>query len=125
MKKILYSIFCVAGALAATSCEDYLEVSSPSVIDPDFVFSKPITTRAALDGAYEQWRDCGGNKVFGDGLYYATDIAGSDIERHPEAFANQLGRHYPECFYQDGKYAGEYGLTSYLKETTFMQACIK
>ena len=125
MKKILYSVFCVAGLLAATSCDGYLEVSSPSVIDPDFVFSKPVTTRAALDGAYEQWRDCGGNKVFGDGLYYAADIAGSDIERHPEAFANQLGRHYPECFYQDGKYAGEYGLTSYLKENDIYASLYK
>ena len=125
MKKILYSVFCVAGLFAATSCDDYLYVESPSVIDPEFVFSKPITTRAALDGAYEQWRDCGGNKVFGDGLYYAADIAGSDIERHPEKFAQQLGRHYPECFYQDGKYAGEYGLTSYLKENDIYASLYK
>ncbi|MBP3668252.1 MAG: RagB/SusD family nutrient uptake outer membrane protein [Bacteroides sp.] len=116
MKKILYTTLCVAGMFAATSCEDYLEVSSPSVVDSDFVFSNPVTARAALDGAYEQWRDCAQNKVFGDGLFYAADVAGSDIERHPEAFSNQLGRHYPEGFYQNGKYAGEYGLTSYLKE---------
>ena len=44
------------------------------------------------------------------------DIAGSDIERHPESFSNQLGRHYPECLYQNGTYASSYGLTSYLKE---------
>ena len=56
------------------------------------------------------------NKVFGDGLFYAADIAGSDIERHPESFSNQLGRHYPECLYQNGTYASSYGLTSYLKE---------
>ena len=60
--------------------------------------------------------DCAQNKVFGDGLFYAADIAGSDIERHPESFSNQLGRHYPECLYQNGTYASSYGLTSYLKE---------
>jgi hypothetical protein len=69
-----------------------------------------------MDGAYEEWRDCAQNKVFGDGLYYAADVPGSDIERHPEAFANQPGRHYPECLYQNGTYAGSYGLLSYLKE---------
>lgn len=99
-----------------TACSDYLEVGSPSIVDSDFVFSNPTTARAALDGAYEQWRDCAQNKVFGDGLFYAADIAGSDIERHPESFSNQLGRHYPECLYQNGTYASSYGLTSYLKE---------
>lgn len=116
MKKILYSVFCVAGMLTATSCEDYLEVSSPSEVDADFVFSNPRTARAALDGAYEAWRDVAQNAVFGDGFFYAADVAGSDIERHPEKFENQLGRHYPETFYQNGTYAGQYGLTSYLKD---------
>ncbi len=46
----------------------------PSIVDSDFVFSNPTTARAALDGAYEQWRDCAQNKVFGDGLFYAADI---------------------------------------------------
>lgn len=116
MKKILYSVFCVAGVLAATSCEDYLEVSSPSVVDADFVFSNTRTARAALDGAYEAWRNVAQNAVFGDGFFYAADVAGSDIERHPEMFSNQPGRHYPESFYQNGTYAGQYGLTSYLKD---------
>ncbi len=97
-------------------CDDYLETSSPSVVDADFVFSNMELARAALDGAYETWRDCAQNKVFGDGLFYAADVVGSDIERHPEAFANQPGRHYPEGLYQNGTYAGSYGLTSYQKE---------
>ena len=116
MKKIVYSTLFFAGMFLTTACSDYLEVGSPSIVDSDFVFSNPTTARAALDGAYEQWRDCAQNKVFGDGLFYAADIAGSDIERHPESFSNQLGRHYPECLYQNGTYAGSYGLTSYLKE---------
>ena len=115
MKKILYSALCVV-ALAAASCSDYLEVTSPSEVDADFVFSNSTTARAALDGAYETWRDCAQNQVFGDGWFYALDVAGSDIERHPEAWANQPGRHWPESLYQNGTYAGSYGLTSYSKD---------
>ena len=116
MKKILYSAMCAAGMLALTSCSDYLETSSPSVVDAEFVFSTSETSRAAMTGVYETWRDCAQNKIFGDGLYYAADVVGSDIERHPEAFANQPGRHYPEGLYQNGTYAGSYGLLSYQKE---------
>lgn len=116
MKQYIYSALCIAGALSLVSCDDYLETSSPSVVDADFVFSNPTTARGAMDGAYETWRDAAQNSFFGDGLYYAADIAGSDIERHPEAFTNQPGRHYPECFYQNGTYTGSYNLLSYLKE---------
>lgn len=116
MKKILYSALCVA-ALAATSCSDYLEVTSPSEVDADFVFSNSTTARAAMEGAYESWRDCAQNMVFGDGLFYALDVAGSDIERHPEAFDKQPARHWPETFYENGAYAGNYTLGSYDKDT--------
>ena len=117
MKKILYSTLYAAGVLAlTTSCSDYLETDSPSKTDAGFVFSTSETARAALAGAYADWVSAATNKVFGDGLFYAADVAGSDIERHPEGFTAQPGRHYPECFYQNGKYAGEYALLSYQKE---------
>lgn len=116
MKKILYIALCVAGTLATTSCSDFLETKSKSIVDGDFVFSNMRTARAAMDGVYEQWRQTAGSHVFGDGLFYAADIAGSDIMRHPEKFSNQPGRHYPETFYQNGTYAGSYGLLSYMKE---------
>lgn len=116
MKKNIYLILCAAGALTLASCEDFLETSSPSVVDADFVFSNLETARAAMDGTYEQWRECGSTQVFGDGLFYGADMTGSDIERHPEPFSNQPGRHYPECLYQNGTYAGQYGLLSYLKD---------
>ena len=57
MKKIVYSTLFFAGMFLTTACSDYLEVGSPSIVDSDFVFSNPTTARAALDGAYEQWRD--------------------------------------------------------------------
>lgn len=116
MKKIIYLTLCTAGLTALTSCSDFLNTSSKSVVDGDFVFSNMVTARAAMDGVYEQWRQTAGSHVFGDGLYYAADIAGSDIMRHPEKFSNQPGRHYPETFYQNGTYAGSYGLLSYMKE---------
>ena len=116
MKKLLYITLCAAGMLSMASCEDYLETESPSTVDANFVFSNMVTAHAAMDGGYEAWRDILQNGVFGDGLWYAADVAGSDIMRHPEAFSNQPGRHYPETFYQNGKYASSYGLLSYLKE---------
>lgn len=116
MKKLIYSTLCVVGLLTTASCSDFLNTSSPSVVDADFVFSNIETARAAMDGAYEQWRSCCQNNVFGDGLYYGADVTGSDIERHPEAFKNQPGRHYPECLYQNGTYCSSYGLLSYEKE---------
>ncbi len=117
MKTTLYSTLLAAGMLmAATSCSDFLETDTKSKADAAFVFSTDETARAALEGAYSSWRVAAQNNVFGDGLFYAADVAGSDIERHPENFSNQPGRHYPECFYQDGKYAGEYTLLSYQKE---------
>ena len=101
---------------ALTSCSDFLETSTPSEVDAGFVFSHAETSRAALDGAYESWRSAANGVAFGDGLFYAVDATGSDIERHPEGFANQLGRHYPECFYQNGTYTSSYNLTSYTKD---------
>ncbi len=117
MKKILYSaLYAFAVLGVSTSCSDYLETSSASTVDGDFVMSSQGNVRLAMNGAYETWRDCAQNKVFGDGLWYAADIPGSDITRHPEAFSNQPGRHWAECMYQNGTYAGQYGLLSYLKE---------
>lgn len=117
MKKILYLFFCASGLLTTVSCSNYLDTTSPSVVDIDFVFSDVDNTRAAMYGVYEAWRTVASTNVFGDGLYYAADVCGSDIERHPEAFSNQPGRHYPECLYQNGTYTGSYGLLSYLTET--------
>lgn len=113
MKKILFSALCAAGMLMMVSCSDYLETSSPSVVDADFVFSNSTTARAALEGGYEQWRATANSYVFGAGLFYAADIAGSDIERHPEAYSNQIPRHVPETFFENGVKASTYDIDSY------------
>ena len=117
--RFLYIALCAAGILGgATSCNDYLETKSPSTNDADFVFSNITTAQAALNGAKYQMHGAFGSHIFGDGLYYAADIAGSDIMRHPEAYSNQPGRHIPEGFYRNGTKAGTYGLLSYQKEGT-------
>ncbi len=119
MKKIFNILSaCVAAAVMMTACnsDEFLNTSSPSTVDADFVFSYSETSEAAMLGIYEAWRTaCSGN-VFSDGLFYALDVAGSDIERHPESFSNQPGRHWMECLYQNGRYTGDYSLTSYNKD---------
>ena len=113
MKKFFYTTLIVAGAVAFAACDDFLETSSPSVPDAEFVFSNTTTARAALEGGYEAWRATANSYVFGAGLFYAADIAGSDIERHPEAYTNQIARHVPESFYSNGTLASTYDIDSY------------
>ncbi|WP_120274176.1 RagB/SusD family nutrient uptake outer membrane protein [Mangrovibacterium diazotrophicum] len=127
MKKSICKVLLISIVTIFTSCESFLETSSPSVVDAEFVFSNIETARAAMDGAYEQWRSTASQYVFGDGLFYATEVTGSDIERHPESFSNQPGRHYPECLYQNGTYASTYGLLSYQTESnayTYLFSCV-
>ena len=98
------------------SCSDYLETSSKSNADGDFVFSNMTTARAAMDGAYSEWHGAISSQIFGDGLYYALDVAGSDIMRHPEKYTAQPLRHVPECFYVNGTAAADYDAVGYGKE---------
>ena len=116
--KFLYIALYAAGMLGATSCSDYLETKSPSTVDADFVFSSTATAKAALEGAKAAMHGAYSSHIFGDGLYYAADIAGSDIMRHPEGYAKQPGRHPAEAFYRNGTETGAYALTSYMKEGT-------
>ena len=114
--KILSFAILAAGAFALTSCEDFLETSSKSKPDGDFVFSNMTTARAAMDGAYSEWHGAISSQIFGDGLYYALDMAGSDIMRHPEKYENQPLRHVPESFYTNGTAAANYDPVGYGKE---------
>lgn len=114
----LYIALYAAGMLGATSCSDYLETKSPSTVDADFVFSSTATAKAALEGAKAAMHGAYSSHIFGDGLYYAADIAGSDIMRHPEGYAKQPGRHPAEAFFRNGTETGAYALTSYMKEGT-------
>jgi starch-binding outer membrane protein, SusD/RagB family len=92
MKKILFIIL-VAVVFINTDCsKDYLDVSSPSAVDQEFVFSAPEEAYKVLVGCYDIWRE--GN----NGLYYDLDVVGSDTECHPETYDAQT-RHIPEGLY--------------------------
>jgi starch-binding outer membrane protein, SusD/RagB family len=92
MKKIIFIIL-VAVVFINTDCsKDYLNVTSPSAVDQDFVFSAPEEAYKVLVGCYEIWRE--GN----NGLYYDLDAVGSDSECHPETYDAQT-RHIPEGLY--------------------------
>ena len=54
MKKLLYTYLGIGLLmLNMTSCEDFLDSSSPSEATPDFVFGDISTARGALMEAYE------------------------------------------------------------------------
>jgi len=99
MKKILYTIITAGLMLGATSCDDFLDTSSPSDATVDFVFSDASTSRAALMEAYEKWRAKA--YVHANGLFYDLVVCGSDSERHPEGYDKQV-RHIPENLYYGG-----------------------
>lgn len=125
MKKSIYSVFILLLVGICPSCHNFLETHSASTMDGAFITSSEANIRLAMSGLYETWRDCAQGKVFGDGLWYGADVPGSDITRHPEAFANQPGRHWPECLYQNGAQASQYGLLSYLKEDDIFASLYK
>ena len=114
--KILSIALCAAGAFSLTACSDYMDTKSYSEANADFVFSNMTTARAAMDGAYSEWHGAISSQIFGDGLFYALDIAGSDIMRHPEKYSAQPARHIPEAFYVNGTEAATYNPVTYGKE---------
>lgn len=113
---MMHYVLSIAAVVLLASCSDYLETSSKSNADGEFVFSNMTTARAAMDGAYSEWHGAISSQIFGDGLYYALDVAGSDIMRHPEKYTAQPLRHVPECFYVNGTAAADYDAVGYGKE---------
>lgn len=80
MKKINLSILAVFLCLLFTQCSDYLNTSSPSNSDDDFVTSTPSETFKALSWCYANYRQ---NCAIS--LYNWNDVIGSDSEMYPEA----------------------------------------
>lgn len=95
MKKYIY-IFLVALMGFNTSCSDYLEVTTPSNVDDDFVFYNTGEAYKVIMGGYDLYRD-----VYPT-LFYDISVVGSDAECHPEAYTAQT-RHIAEgLFATDG-----------------------
>lgn len=101
-KKTIYSLFAACCLVTVTSCSDFLEVSSPSFADATFAYGELSTAQASIAGLRDKWRETTGSNTFGAGAFYAIDVPGSDIERHPEATSAQTERHLPEAFWHNG-----------------------
>lgn len=99
MKKILYSMMGLGLLMGTTSCEDFLETSSPSEAEVDFVFSTSATAEAALQNAYSEWRASG--NVHSNGAFYDMVVGSSDTEAQPESYGSQINRWVISNFYGD------------------------
>ncbi|MBQ9476556.1 MAG: RagB/SusD family nutrient uptake outer membrane protein [Bacteroidales bacterium] len=112
MKKLIYILASAAVLLAtASACKtDFLETSNPGIVDKEFVFSSVNNTKAAMNRVYAQWISVADGSFLGNGLYYALNLPGGDDSRHPEGYGNQLQRHVPESFYENGAGAGAYNI---------------
>ena len=98
--KIVGIALCTAGMLTVSSCSDYLETSSPSTVTASLATSSIDGCQTTLDGAYNNLHLVMRDQTFSNGLFYAIDAAGSDIERHGGEQA--VGRLKVETFYNGG-----------------------
>ena len=95
--KILGIALCTVGLLTVSSCGDYLETSSPSTVSASLATSSIDGCQTTLDGAYNSLHLAMRDQIFANGLFYAMDAAGSDIERH--GGEQNTGRLKVETFY--------------------------
>ena len=98
--KILGIALCTAGMIAVSSCSDYLETNSPSTITSEVAAASLSGCQTTLDGAYTNFHAVLRDQIFANGLFYALDAAGSDIERH--GGEQNVGRLRAETFYNGG-----------------------
>jgi len=105
MKKSLYIVLGAGMLLGATSCDDYLDTSSPSIASSDFVFTHEESAQGALNYAYEMWR--GSSAIHSNGLFYDVLVDGDETTRQPERFGGQP-RNVPQSMYAGltGAYGG-------------------
>ncbi len=99
-KKIIGVAFSLSALLTISSCSDYLETSSPSTVTAQLATSSVDGCQTTLDGAYANFHVALRDQIFGNGLFYALDAAGSDIERH--GGEQHTGRLKAETFYNGG-----------------------
>ena len=113
MKKIIYIIASIAGLMLAASCSEFLAPVDHGLVDREFVFSSTNNTRAAMKQVYSQWQSVADGSFYGNGNFYAVNLPGGDDSRHPEGYNNQLQRHIPEGFYENGTQTAEYNVETY------------
>ncbi len=99
MNKFLNIAIVSALALASTGCDDYLDTNSPSITDPDFVFSSTESARGALYEGYEIFRGC--RSIHSVGIFWAP-IWGSDMEGLQDAYSEGSMGQLEKNFYPTG-----------------------
>lgn len=99
MKKILFLILAGCFFFGINSCNDYLDTSSPTVLDREFVFSSEESARAALYYGYETLR---ANWSLHSVGYYWHPVWGSDIEDSQDLYNEGSAGIQEKWFYPSG-----------------------
>ncbi len=99
MKKILHIALASAIVCTLGSCQDFLDTSSPSVVDRDFVFSNEESARAALYYGYETLR--ANRSVHSTGFFWHP-VWGSDIEDSQDLYDEGSAGILQKWFYPTG-----------------------
>ena len=99
MKKIFYKILITIVIFSMAGCNDYLDTSSPSVLDREFVFSSEESARAALYYGYETLR---ANMSLNSYGFFWHPIWGSDIEDSQDLYNEGSAGIKEKWFYPGG-----------------------
>ncbi len=97
---ILGVALCTIAVLSLNSCNSYLETTSPSTVTAQLATSSVDGCKTTMEGAYVSFHQALRDQIFGNGLFYVMDAAGSDIERH--GGERHTGRLKAETFYNGG-----------------------
>lgn len=99
MNKIYHTLLISAVAFSMTGCSDYLDTSSPSVTDRDFIFSNEESSRSALYYGYQTLQS--NRSVHSVGLFW-TPVWGSDIEDSQDTYNEGSAGCQEKWFYPSG-----------------------
>ena len=99
MKKNIINAIAASMLLLATGCSDYLDTTSPSVVDKEFVFSDVESARSALYYGYQTLQN---NRSVHSVGYFWCPIWGSDIEDAQDTYSDGSAGCQEKTFYPGG-----------------------
>ncbi|MFV0376434.1 MAG: RagB/SusD family nutrient uptake outer membrane protein [Mangrovibacterium sp.] len=99
MKKLLFIVFTSCTLFVVNGCKDYLDTTSPTVLDREFVFSSEESARAALYYGYETLR--ANVSVHSVGFFW-NPVWGSDIEDSQDVYNEGNAGIVEKWFYPGG-----------------------